>query len=267
MGGGEMSRGQTMRTPERVELAQELRADGLKWREVADVLGCSLSAAQELATDPNGHARDARKATYSGVCDCCGGPTDGSGGNKRTPPRTCKSCLEWTVDSCLEAFRDFFAEHGRSPRLIDAMAARGMPSNSSVERWFGTWNGGLRAAGLPLNLDREEATTQAMADAVAAGLTLDQAGEQFGCTGTNIRQRMATIGLRVSDLRPCFHVGAMKATADPFGVRAAREAAGITQSDLARLAGVGQGEVSRAEHGQRPRLAPRLVEACKAARP
>lgn len=262
-----MSRGQTMRTPERVELAQDLRADGLKWREVADVLGCSLSAAQEWAADPSGHIRDARKATYGGVCDCCGGPTDGSGGKKRAAPRTCQSCLQWTADGVLEALRDFFAEHGRAPREVEAVAARGMPSNKSVDKWFGSWNGGLAAAGLPINMDRDRATTQAMADAVAAGLTLNQAGERFGCTGTNIRQRMATIGLRVSDLRPYSHVGTPKATTDPFGVRAAREAAGITQGDLARLVGVTQGEVSKAEHGQRPRLAPRLVKACREARP
>lgn len=262
-----MSRGQTMRTPERVELAQELRADGLKWREVADVLGCSLSAAQEWAADPSGHIRDARKATYRGVCDCCGGPTDGSGGKKRAAPQTCQSCLRWTADAVLEALRDFRAEHGRSPLAREAIASRGLPSNSSVEKLFGSWNGGLRAAGLPLNMDRERATSQAMADAVSAGLTLKQAGEQFGCTANNIRQRMRSIGLRVSDLRPQFHVGTPKATTDPFGVRAAREAAGITQGDLAWLVGVTQGEVSKADHGQRPRLAPRLVEECKAPRP
>jgi hypothetical protein len=94
-------RGRTVRTPERVAEAQRLRAEGLTWREVGARLGVSLKTAHEWATDPDGAIRDARKASYQGVCEECGGPTNGGDGPGSAPP-LCRACLVvWSPEAVI----------------------------------------------------------------------------------------------------------------------------------------------------------------------
>jgi hypothetical protein len=67
-----MSRGYTVRTPERVAEATRLRNQGLMFREIADRMGVSVNAANEWVNDPDGARRAMRKAGYAGRCVDCG---------------------------------------------------------------------------------------------------------------------------------------------------------------------------------------------------
>lgn len=155
-----MSRGQTMRTPERVQLAQELRADGLRWREVADALGCSLSAAQEWAQDSDGYKREARKAKYRGLCVDCGLATSPSH-DSSAPCARCLSCARehvslsatWTDETVVLAIRRWHAECGKPPSAQQwrTRGAGYWPPTTTAQRVFGTWSAAIRAAGFEPN--------------------------------------------------------------------------------------------------------------------
>lgn len=70
-----------------------LRRDGLTIRQVGLRLGISRSMVSEIINDPDGSKARARRESYAGVCDECGGPTDGSNGRANAPPR-CLYCIQ-----------------------------------------------------------------------------------------------------------------------------------------------------------------------------
>lgn len=70
----------------------ELRKQGLTYKETAARMGISLSYVRDLLYDPDGSKSAARKASYSGVCQRCGGPTDGSNG-RALAPKLCWDCF------------------------------------------------------------------------------------------------------------------------------------------------------------------------------
>jgi hypothetical protein len=142
---------------------RRMRDAGATYREVARRVGISRSYASSLCRDPTGEQDRARKDRYSGTCLDCGSPTDGSNGRESAPKR-CVHCSPrvaalWTPETCLDALRDFYAEHGRAPTPGERGA--GSAANAEVERvdwlpWyetlrrcFGTAADAMRAAGIP----------------------------------------------------------------------------------------------------------------------
>lgn len=81
-------------TPERLALAaraREIRDGGALIQDIAAELGVSRSYASELLHDPDGSRARARKDSYAGVCEDCGGPTSGCNG-RANAPRLCGVC-------------------------------------------------------------------------------------------------------------------------------------------------------------------------------
>lgn len=78
---------------ERAAEALALRAQGLTHQQIADRMGISRTYAQELCSDPEGEKVRARKASYRGTCEGCGGPTDGSNGRAKAP-KLCLKCSD-----------------------------------------------------------------------------------------------------------------------------------------------------------------------------
>lgn len=60
----------------------------------------------------------------------------------------------WTHDLCIEALLDWAAQHdGVPPRAIDwRRAAPDHPGQQTIAARFGSWNAGLKAAGLPTRI-------------------------------------------------------------------------------------------------------------------
>lgn len=151
-----------------------LRAEGLKYREIAAELGVPLQTVYAWVTDPDGAKLRARKASYAGRCADCGGPTTGNDGRNAAPER-CFSCerervqsmdpverarqgrrrlaarLRYSRQDCIAAVRK--VAHGRS-RLFESeyaasSKALGLPSLPTViKRFDGSWAAACEAAGL-----------------------------------------------------------------------------------------------------------------------
>lgn len=150
----------------------ERRSRGMLLREIADELGLSLSYVSALANDPTGAEAKARKRSYRGICESCGGPTDGSRG-PRNAPRLCRPCLrdeqsELTRARIVAEIRYWAELYGRPPAASDWNLAC-LRQRATVERiaecerrhredgpWppaataqyvFGSWNAAIEAAG------------------------------------------------------------------------------------------------------------------------
>jgi hypothetical protein len=76
---------------ERVREAQRLRAEGLLLREIGQRMGVAKTTVHAWLSDPDRSLEKARKDSYRGICDTCGGPTDGSNGASAAPTR-CLQC-------------------------------------------------------------------------------------------------------------------------------------------------------------------------------
>jgi transposase len=76
---------------EKVAEAQRLRHEGFYYREIGERLGVSVSTADQYVNDPDLLKLRARKDSYRGKCEKCGGPTDGSNGPGGAPKR-CNDC-------------------------------------------------------------------------------------------------------------------------------------------------------------------------------
>jgi transposase len=191
-------KGHTVRTPELVREAIALREQGLTHREIAARLGIARSTAAEWVNDPDREAHARRRRKYAGACTICGGPTDGSRG-LGTASDVCMPCREWTRDAVLEAFNAFWAEHGRSPRVNDANTGgaghQRLPRDNSVVRLFGSWNKALLAAGLPLNMDREDSTRRDVERLYQDGLSPAEIADRYGWTPGNVYQRLQRAGV------------------------------------------------------------------------
>ena len=180
-------KGHTVKTPERVALAIEMRDQGFLLREIADHFDIGISTADQWVRDPNGTALKARRERYKGTCQECGGPTNGNDG---PPPPVCAQCHLWTVDGCIQAVIDWTDTTGVTPRCADALRSGGaLPVQQTAAKLFGTWNGMLLAAGMPLVCDRRRETSEAMAQLRRDGLSLAEIAHRFGCTSANVWQR------------------------------------------------------------------------------
>lgn len=175
--------------------AARLKATGMNGLQIARVMGVSNSYAYELLSDPEGSRVRARKDGYRGVCRSCGELTDGSNG-AAAAPSMCNTCANppWSREDILAAFRAFHECTGRSPRKEDGdVPGRDLPHERTVAKYLGSWNNALRAAGLPLNRDRDRATSEAMAALRASGLTYVEIAERYGCDASNVWQRVKRV--------------------------------------------------------------------------
>jgi hypothetical protein len=170
-----MSRGVTMKTPERVAAAQRMRAEGKLLREIGAALGVATSTADQWVNDPDGVATRARKDSYAASCVDCGDPTSGSEGRREEPRcRRCANALAvdqrkiWTPAAVVLAIQEWVAEYGDPPAMADwnlhlaryyvhdekraqryerCRDAGICPSVQSVLGAFVTWNAAIEAAG------------------------------------------------------------------------------------------------------------------------
>lgn len=208
-----------MRTPERIELARELREDGKTYVEAGALLGVSHQTVHAWLTDPDGTAREARRATYRGVCEDCGTATSGAGGRKQSAPPRCRTCAgahirklsrEWVIAS----IRDWVQLFGAPPSAQDwnqAMARRNgrtdlvdryeqtgreWPSTTLAQDNFGSWNAALAAAGVETLGSGERRDQAAHAAKIRAIYGTQQrretiaAGWHAGLTGPQIAARL-----------------------------------------------------------------------------
>lgn len=175
-------------------------------REIAAEMGVATSTVDAWLNDPGGQRLQARKDSYAGTCDTCGGPTDGSNGRGKASVR-CITCRMWTPEAVLEALMAWGDDHGGiPPREIDArtgMEGHGrLPYQPTVRKLFGSWNAGLLAAGYEgLHQDKRPETTAAMADAIRAGKSTEDVGAMFGVSASAVHMRLRYHGMKISDLR------------------------------------------------------------------
>jgi lambda repressor-like predicted transcriptional regulator len=175
-------------------MAAALRAEGLKLREIAERMGVAISTVDSWLNDPGGLRLKARKDSYRGTCDTCGGLTDGSAGFNA--PTRCLGCLSWTPEAILAALQDWAdGNGGLPPREVDCYGTDSLPSPARVKRHFGSWNGGLLAAGFELRCDRRPETWESMLAMIEAGETAAAIAERFGVTPDAIRARLRYRGL------------------------------------------------------------------------
>jgi transcriptional regulator with XRE-family HTH domain len=151
----------------REALARELRARGLRLREIAAEFGVAISTVDSWLNDPGGERLRKRKDSYRGRCERCGAPTDGSSG-RASAPRLCIECFRTQPHSLERAQR----LRGGAPqrysdqqlleelRRADTLALRTattysshagahqLPSLATLIHRFGTWNEARRRAGL-----------------------------------------------------------------------------------------------------------------------
>lgn len=183
--------------------ARELRSQGLKYREIGEQFGVPPRTVASWVLDPDGRKKRARVARYAGVCECCGGPTDGANG-AAAAPRECMDCITWTEDMVLEAMREWAETHDGAPPRVDDWREKheGHPTPGvGVIRRVG-WNNLLLQAGFELRTDRRPETQETMERMLREGCSTREVAEHFGWCVVNVHDRMRRRGLRVSDLRP-----------------------------------------------------------------
>lgn len=190
-------RGRTVKTPERVRLAQQMRAEGFTLLECAEHFGARVSTISAWTTDPDGERLRARKDSYCGECESCGGPTYGGDGPGNAPT-VCIECLTWTPDAMKAWVLDYFKEHGFPPKLRQSPWSG---VKGALRRNFGTWNDLLLACGLPLACDRRRETQDMVERRLAAGESVASIARDLGVTPSAIHMRMRTRGRRVSEVR------------------------------------------------------------------
>ena len=191
-----------MSRAERVTEAQRLRASGLTLRQTADAMGVSFNTIKDYVYDPDHSQLRARKDSYRGLCEVCGGPTDGTAGPGRAGP-LCQSCRDWSAEECIEAIQRWARSHGGIPpsKTDWARADVDHPVGGTVERRCGGWNTALLRAGFGLRCDRRPETQQWIEEQLRAGVRTEDIADQLGMTRSNIYMRLKTRGLRVGDLR------------------------------------------------------------------
>lgn len=190
-----MSRGRPTKTPARLAEARYLReVEGLKEREISERLGIARSTVHTWLRDPDGSRGAARRAGYAGVCDTCGGSTNGSNGRGKAATR-CLGCLTWTREGLIEALTGWFEEHGEPPRCKEAEGSDVLPPVGSVARVFGSWNEGLAAAGIPIVCERRPEIWEDIRRRYLAGEAVAALAEERGCTSSNISQHLRRHGI------------------------------------------------------------------------
>lgn len=154
---------------ENIKRIQELRAEGLLQREVADRLGLARSTVSQALIDPTGEQERERRKRYQRRCACGALMTGSEGLDSPRAPKHCRDCApdaqrRWTKEAIIAAVRHFAELRGRPPTASDwnpsHARALGFHDRADLferyENWphvfvvqytFGSWNAGIRAAG------------------------------------------------------------------------------------------------------------------------
>jgi transcriptional regulator with XRE-family HTH domain len=197
-----------MTRAENVKKAQDLRAQGLLVREIAERMGVKRSTAQSWLSDPDRSKALRRRARYSQPCIDCGAPTDGSGGFAQRRTR-CSACSDryrhdqrhWTPDQIVAVLQQWAEELGAPPSATLALRGGALVPCAVVQREFGSWSNGLRAAGLAARArgyygrpgeDRE--LCREIAERYEAGATSSQLAREYQCTPQTICERVRSVG-------------------------------------------------------------------------
>ena len=213
-----------MTRAEKVAKAQELRAQGLKLREIAERMDSNPKTVHTWLSDPDLAQQRARRRGYAGECVDCGGPTDGSNGRAAAPTR-CQPCAHeyqhanrlWTRETIIAAIRTFHARYGRVPRANDfnphhvrtAESERARfyrdgdyPTVGSVQREFGRWRDAIHAAGFesyrPNMPNREEsaARREQIVALYASGLGSTTIAERMGLDPVSVMWHLERAGIK-----------------------------------------------------------------------
>lgn len=137
----------------------------MKWKEVAEVTGISLSYSHAIYRDPEGLIDKARKRRYGRPCLGCGRRTSGAWGPRKAPLycvkcrnkslssrlSTSKGRKRWSDEECLNALRRVVANQGRAVSFLqynDLRQSNDPEGQTLMHRW-GSWRGVCRAAGVP----------------------------------------------------------------------------------------------------------------------
>lgn len=180
--GSQYCRSHKERPLTRVEKAALIRQAKIDYPDVTDaeraaMLGMSIGGYRGLVTDPDGSKQRARRETYKGVCERCGGETK-CDGTKTPTTKYCRDCAEivaheertWTPEAIIACFKEFYEVNGQVPTASDPMVANPsfrkklspervaeaeammarvrLPFPSAVRREFGTWKAAVESAGL-----------------------------------------------------------------------------------------------------------------------
>jgi DNA-binding CsgD family transcriptional regulator len=198
-----------MTRAERHAQVKALKESGLTFDEIAADLGLARSTVTSAYYDPTSAQERARKDRYRGTCDTCGGPTYGGAGPDAAPTR-CHRCTKraqhdgrhWTPERVIAALRSWAHELGRTPSARDATRAGARVSQRTVRREFGSWQAGLRAAGLmarqPGHYGRAGEDPAVIAETVRlylAGLTLSEVAARLNCGRETARWRLGKAGV------------------------------------------------------------------------
>lgn len=144
---------------ERAEMARALKDKGFYHREIAEKLGISMTYVGALLSDPDGSHDRARKEKYRGTCVVCGGKTTYS--KPKEQVQRCINCekqrrkaeRKWTPERMIADLKRWNLIYGRPPKaqewlqLPPSGGDREWPNVESLQREFGSWSNGLRAAG------------------------------------------------------------------------------------------------------------------------
>jgi|SRR5580704_4061794 transposase len=186
------------------EEARRLRREGKRYRVISEQLGVPLATIADWCNDPDGKRKTARVASYRGICEECGAPTDGSAGAANAP-RICRACLEWPDEAVSAAMQDWASAHGGiPPTCMDwRRSAADHPHSGVCARCRGrsTWNELLLRAGFELRLDRRPETQIEMEALLREGRSTREVADHFGWTRGAIHERLRTRGMRIGDPR------------------------------------------------------------------
>lgn len=171
-----------MTRAEKVARAQELRAQGLLVREIAEEMGVAIQSVSAWLNDPDRSKEIARKKTYAGTCEDCGAATTGTASGLDRAPRWCKDCgnrhssetrTVWTRELVIARIHEWAERYGDAPAFLDWQpwevrhrveigeapahaliraarfedAGNYWPWGNHVARVFGSWNAAIEAAG------------------------------------------------------------------------------------------------------------------------
>ena len=159
-----------MTRAEKVQTAQQLRAQGLLLREICERMGAPMSTVHTWLSDPDLSRQRARREGYGRRCVDCGKPINGAAGNGPNAPKRCQPCNArnsqiWTPEAVIVAIQVWAREHGGIPPAAtdwnpNYAIKLGHPEKAhkfyeddawplvqTVMSRFGSWNEAIRAAG------------------------------------------------------------------------------------------------------------------------
>jgi len=134
--------------------ASRLRHEGLLLREIAARLGVSAKTVHAWLSDPDGSKARERKQRYRAICVACGGPCYRQGPYEAWRCETCERThrhehRKWTKRKVKAALGRWADDLGRPPTADETALPGTRVPYRAIRREFGSFNQGLKAAGLP----------------------------------------------------------------------------------------------------------------------